>query len=743
MTLLAKITIIYLVNIYGLFGIINSSYSANNIAFGKSYIVSPKPSYRLTAPLTDVTSLTDGKYTTGQFWSNKSTVGWQKARPVEIIIDLENVFTVTSISFNTARSESAGVAFPAHVHAFIGSDREHFLYVGDIAKNRDNVPGSYKVTKFILSGLETKGRYVLLEVHPKGPFLFCDEIEVLEGKHDNGVAGTLNIDEARNYSERLRRADLDIKMIKNLIEDLKPNMTNLAQLANRLAGTEILLQNQSIALENAVVAENELFALRGEMLRLQNPGKEFLVSVLNPWVKVSPVYSITHVSDEKLFLVMPVAGYDYTALLITNLAASIRQYSITLKDKTLEMAEIFLYEVPFLKAASMEYVADPLVPLRSPLMLRPGESRMIYAASVGKNVGTCFNTLNIVSQGQYASISVKIQVVNLELARKFSLNSVCWNYLDFKPTRESKAAAMKDLFEHHSKVVVIYPAQLSLFEADGIQDSIVTKQAFGLQKGAEKILLFINFRDDRLRTANGRYEFLSVKWKEWFRTWYDKIVKVATTNGFTQEQLYLYAYDEMGGEEIGQFIAFATWVRNDIPGIKLYATLGKEDSERALPYLDIAQVVNNDGVLRKFNNSAAELWLYDAKGPAKSLSPYSYYRLMAWKAFLKGYKGIGFWAYGDTGWGDAKSSAWDDFDGNYPDFAVIYEGDGSTIISSRRWEAWRMGIEDYELLTMYAKIKSEGVAKALAEVVCDYPEDTSRADEVRRKILLELSGVGK
>jgi hypothetical protein len=50
-----------------------------------------------------------------------------------------------------------------------------------------------------------------------------------------------------------------------------------------------------------------------------------------------------------------------------------------------------------------------------------------------------------------------------------------------------------------------------------------------------------------------------------------------------------------------------------------------------------------------------------------------------------------------------------------------------------------MGIEDYELLTMYAKAKGESAAKALAKSVIDNPEDTSKADEARKKILLELS----
>lgn len=50
-----------------------------------------------------------------------------------------------------------------------------------------------------------------------------------------------------------------------------------------------------------------------------------------------------------------------------------------------------------------------------------------------------------------------------------------------------------------------------------------------------------------------------------------------------------------------------------------------------------------------------------------------------------------------------------------------------------------MGIEDHELLTMYAKAKGDKDAKTLATIILDNPEDIEKADEIRRKILIELS----
>jgi len=43
---------------------------------------------------------------------------------------------------------------------------------------------------------------------------------------------------------------------------------------------------------------------------------------------------------------------------------------------------------------------------------------------------------------------------------------------------------------------------------------------------------------------------------------------------------------------------------------------------------------------------------------------------------------------------------------------------------------------------MYAKAKREGVAKALARSVLDNPQDTSKADEVRKRCFLSFRDDG-
>lgn len=728
-----KITFYLLAITICLAGFVSYSNSATNLALGKPYTVFPPPNYHLTAPPTDKRTLTDGVQSPkGILWTYKSTVGWQNTRTVRILLDLKKVSVIEGITFSSAKGNMGDVNYPAKIGAFVGPDEDHLLYVGDLAVGVDHTPVKYETRRFSLKNIGAKGRYLLLDVELKGFYLFCDEIEVIEGEQDKGKIGRLSVEEAP-------RLLVDRTILQGFVEQIRPQCSGHTEFTNRLARIEKRILSADASRDETRSIEADLLTLRGEVLSARFPGEAFLIESVSVWGKFSPVSVPSGIPLKGISLSLPQGGYDHASFTITNMSPVEQKVSLAPDAFVAEAPLIYFYQVPFVQSAAMEYVPDPLTPMQGGFMLRSGESKMIFVSALGNKSGTWRNVLKVVVGKTAVSIPMESQVAKVSLPKQYALNSVTWNYLDFKPTQLSKAEAMKDLFAHHSQVGVIASNSLALTDS-AVSDLIRMNQAFERLKGTDKVLLMMAFREEWVRTSRGKYIFMSDSWKVWFRTWYDRVLKTASAAGFTQEQIYLYPYDEMVGKEIDQFISFASWVRREIPGVRLYATLGSKDSERALPYLNIAQVINDDKVLQKFSAVNAELWLYEANGPAKSLSPYSYYRMMAWKAFLKGYKGIGFWAYADTGWQDNPSSAWDDFDGKYPDFAVVYEGPGSSIISSRRWEAWRMGIEDYELLTMYAKVKGDVAAKALAASVFNHPEDTTKADEVRRKILTELSG---
>lgn len=157
-----------------------------NMARGKPYDFEPKPNY--SADKDDATQLTDGEYTRGFFWEQKSTVGWKNAFCTTITIDLKNIEPICGLSFNTAAG-TLEVKWPLAIMIFTSDDGKSFNYTGDLIElsRGKGLPASdkYSAHRYITRTLETRGRYVRLAVVAwvfRSPnFTFCDEIEVYRG----------------------------------------------------------------------------------------------------------------------------------------------------------------------------------------------------------------------------------------------------------------------------------------------------------------------------------------------------------------------------------------------------------------------------------------------------------------------------------------------------------------------------------------------------------------------------------
>ena len=712
--------IFFVITAFATRGIVSTCFSANNLAVDKTYTVSPLPNYTLTAPATDQTAFTDGKYTDGFFWKQKTTVGWSNWQPppantIEIMIDLGHDANISGITFNTARNAKANVNYPSQIAAFIGATKDQFQYIGNIANDPDNVTGPYQVKKFALNSISARGRYVLLLIQPNGPFLFCDEIEVLEGSAVTTKSEELALEAARSFSLELSRLDVEKKLLGGLINETKANIDPDSDSAQLLAAIQQRIDTLSI-LKEAEPIETDLLKLRATLLSVKFPGKAFTVEIVNPWGALSPV-APPLVTEKNIAMVLPQGGYDHAAFVVTNLSKDSQEIVIQADKLPPDAPDLAFFQVPFVKSATIEYIADPLIPIKDRLSLHSGESKMLFLTAHGLHSGKWENTLKISTPTYFDSLSLSLQVSNIRLPQSLSLNTINWGYLDFKPIKDHKAEAVKDLLSHHINVIVIPPQYIPTADQPYLMELTQLDDYLKRHTGATKALFFLNFNNEQLLTDYGKYPFMSDQWKEWFKKLHTRAVT----------------------SDLIRFVELATWARKEIPGIKLYATLERKESLSALPYLDIAQVINREDMYANAKSSKKEIWLYGATEYTKSLSPYTYYRLMSWRAFALGFTGAGFWNYADTGWGERAGSAWDDFDGKRPDCSIVYEGENGEIISSRRWEAWRMGVEDYELLSMYAKTKGDKAAKNLAKLVINNPKNIGMTDEVRHTIMRELS----
>ena len=155
-----------------------------NLALGKAYQLSPPPSYQYCTDPDDDKQLTDGEYTKGYFWTQKSTVGWYLYSP-QITVDLGQPEPIDGIMINCPGGGTAGVKFPEEITFLVSDDNELFHEVARLTPRGLKQDGKNWYThKFFADALKTRGRYVMIRLDKSGSTVFADEIEIYQGKHD-------------------------------------------------------------------------------------------------------------------------------------------------------------------------------------------------------------------------------------------------------------------------------------------------------------------------------------------------------------------------------------------------------------------------------------------------------------------------------------------------------------------------------------------------------------------------------
>jgi outer membrane protein assembly factor BamB len=132
------------------------------------------------------------------------------------------------------------------------------------------------------------------------------------------------------------------------------------------------------------------------------------------------------------------------------------------------------------------------------------------------------------------------------------------------------------------------------------------------------------------------------------------------------------------------------------PDIGTVEALGK-------PYLE---------AMRKGNK---EVWTYTPPGDARITKPLGFYRALAWMAFHWDMQGAGYWVY-------YSADLWASRPENEPDYGSV-AFDGRSLLPSRRWEATRDGIEDYNMLCLLRdglKKRPEKKIQRLLDEAVDY-----------------------
>ena len=172
-------------------------YSGANMAFGKPYVLTPEPNYKLCRDDEDSRQLTDGVVYSGSnaLWTQKGTVGWDSARYAVVTVDLGKMEPIDGVRFHSAFDGPHNVQWPSSIGAYVSEDGKDYVFVKELvdpAWKSDGLPpefspweGQHKISYWYgAEGLATKGRFVRFVARGPSPYLFCDEVEVIRGTDD-------------------------------------------------------------------------------------------------------------------------------------------------------------------------------------------------------------------------------------------------------------------------------------------------------------------------------------------------------------------------------------------------------------------------------------------------------------------------------------------------------------------------------------------------------------------------------
>lgn len=717
---------------------------SQNIGLHKFYTLSSLPNYRYSAPSSDITSLTDGIYTSGKFWTQPTTVGWQM-KGVTITIDLKKINSIGAVTFNTVRSQPVNISFPQNIFIFLSTDNKKFMYVGDAADVPDNLPGDTEVKKFELDHIGKSARFVKLVVVPQGNYLFCDEIEVLKSDHKASrisKAGLISEKDINNLVDSLKLPNYSRRNLVRLMDKIDRNNKNISpgsqiehnthfpDLQTQISSSDILGKNltnikKQLGLQNASLLS----------AKFQLP---YVLEKYSPWDTLNE-FRLPSKSTNNLdfYFTLSAGKNQYGCFVLTNCSQSSQAFSFSVSNDNL-VNRLELFDVPFVPSSYYSTIPDPLLPVIEPVLIDPGASEMFIFKISGITKGLSTQNIIISSSETNSRINITTRVIQeMDVQNSKQLNANVWAYFTSPMVKNHAKQTAEDLRQHHINTMVVPPTVLPNVGSNNYTGLISYLENL---KNAKNILLFMGYANQSRRDGYLQGKYLSPGWKQKFIEWYNTVTKLIREKCSPAVQIYLYPYDEVAARNIEDFKALIQWCKNAVPGVKFFATLNTQQAvDEILNKIDIAQVLPSRYGIKIPKTHQSEVWTYTAITPARSLSPYTFYRLMAWDAFFNDYDGIGFWNYADERNGNKLnliSETNPNLSGNY---SVIYNDSLGNILSSRRWEAFSLGIEDYSILQVYSQKFGNQNAKKLVKEVLSQPLNFNLADSVRAEMSAQIS----
>jgi len=770
--------------------------AGQNLALHKNYTLSPKPNYHLCIDKSDVIQLTDGR-TSGSKWTNKSTVGWQKAEPaVEIVIDLGKKSAIYEVRIHTIGGGFADVEFPEFAAVLLSDDNRKFRLAGLVSsKDLENVRArGYRGVSSTMNigNINAPGRYVKFIIRPKWRYVFLDEVEVF----GDSLSAARNI-KLRNdlevftsSEELLKRIYGYLQLRENAAAALKSTKENRSKLSGQFSEkmlSELERQAQKADTPTKLLAiKEQVGKTRAEIYKAVY-GKPFVCLPANPMEMVFEKKMPLHESTKDISVQMWQNEYESAAFNIVNCSDEMMTMAVSISPllgpagKQVDSKKTFtVRRAIYVKGSTVGSIADALVlQAERPFNLQPGGLTQIWltifnprlTAGIYKGrVGVWAKTTNGKNL-PIETIPVTIEVQKHKFPENFALNTCNWAYYKVA----SAAEMAEDLHNHRINVYTVPPQDLPFLRFSSDRPNVIRKQNFTkldnalrYHNYARTYLLCLDFNSSKKDHGRfGNIEWMTPEWKAVFSQWLKNLINHLKDTGVGYDKFVLYPFDESLCDD---FYKLAKLIKATDPKVRIYAnSFGKGPKEfmRFRELIDIwclqdSHCMRHPQWLAQIKGFGKQVWTYECLRPMKAKDPYSYYRLMPWRAFKRGQTGAGFWIYYYGLNFETGAVPWDDTLRPRGFSGVVYGRGGSpvpglleNIVPSRRWEAWREGVEDYQYLYEVQKAidligtknparakQTQKSLKATVDYVLRNSRDCDAVYQARReltKILLEVN----
>ncbi len=488
-----------------------------------------------------------------------------------------------------------------------------------------------------------------------------------------------------------------------------------------------------------LVAQSQ--TLQQMVIAADQAGTPLLVCAANPWAPFGGMEELVEgrATPPDLSVEAFAGETESAALNLFNFTDIARTFRVEVADLTLgdqsvaARNTVHLHEVVAVPTEMRDYSADAIPELSDARIITvpAWDARQLWlnvetSALMPGEWSSAVHVRSLDPEPIEAAAPLSVTVWNAHLPKTQPIRSCQWGYVHSSMLRDYPQEALEDQVRHGTNVFVgLFPPKAT-YDEDGNLGPIdfAEHDAYVKAHGPHGLILFFNYQHALKGPGDRDSEAFHKAHVAWLRAW----VKHLAELGVGYDGFALYPVDEPGLRDglVETYLVFAQLAREADPKIHLYTDpvgrITAEELERMTPYVDI-WCPNRNGLLLHENadkfaviqNSGATVWTYECDGNAKHQSPLGYYRAQAWLAWHDGLTGIGFWSYCTSSadpWFRPEATK---------DYLLVYPGKG--VISSKRWEAVRDGIEDYSMLWV------------LRQAVNDRPSADAKTRDAAQKLL--------